>query len=326
MEYRKISIVTPSYNQAQYLEQTIDSILSQEYPNLEYIIVDGGSRDGSIEIIRKYERYLKYWVSEPDLGQSHAINKGLKHATGDIINWINSDDFLEPGALKSISELFEDIDTCIVCGRSNIIENGKIMKQSAGTDIYPANLPKTIGLARIDQPETWFRKSVFDQITPLREDLHYVMDKWLWIRYLLFHGLENILKTEETLVNFRHHEKSKTIGNSKAFISETIGIYAELAHLINDPEIFELLFSMQNETNRNKLDSQLVVDSKVVDSSLQYFMLWLADYYYANKKYNHALKILKMVRKSGLFRSDLLWYKKLRWSIPLKLNWFKPSS
>ena len=101
--YPKITVVTPNYNYGHYLEETIRSVLLQGYPNLEYIIIDGGSTDNSVEIIKKYESYVTYWESKPDRGQTHAINKGLERATGEIFNWINSDDILMPGALLAIA-------------------------------------------------------------------------------------------------------------------------------------------------------------------------------------------------------------------------------
>ena len=104
MREPKISIVTPSYNQANFIEACIESILSQNYQNLEYIIIDGGSTDASVEIIRKYSKYLKYWCSEKDRGQSHAINKGFARCAGTLFNWINSDDALVPSALKNLAD------------------------------------------------------------------------------------------------------------------------------------------------------------------------------------------------------------------------------
>jgi glycosyltransferase involved in cell wall biosynthesis len=193
-----ISIITPSYNQGEYIEQTICSVLEQGYPNLEYIIVDGGSTDSSVEIIKKYEQHLAWWVSEKDKGQSNAINKGIQRSNGEIINWLNSDDYYMPGALHHVAQQFTDPEINCYCGYSRVFSETS-EKCSSGTDVYPGNLPKTIGWARIDQPETFFRKSVWDKIGLLNETFHYVMDKEFWIRYLFAFGLNGIKKDREVV-------------------------------------------------------------------------------------------------------------------------------
>src|SRR5437773_6556922 len=107
MAWPRISVITPSFNQGQFLEETIRSVLLQGYPNLDYIIIDGGSTDGSVEVVKKYEPWLTYWVSEPDRGQSHAINKGWQRAHGDVLAWLNSDDTYNPDALRCAAEALQ---------------------------------------------------------------------------------------------------------------------------------------------------------------------------------------------------------------------------
>src|SRR5688572_19422484 len=108
MALPRISFVTPSFNQAKFLEQTIRSVLDQNYPNLDYAVVDGGSTDGSVDIIKKYEHRLSWWVSEKDRGQSHALNKGFSKASGDVFGFINSDDYLYPGSLDAVARAWND--------------------------------------------------------------------------------------------------------------------------------------------------------------------------------------------------------------------------
>jgi glycosyltransferase involved in cell wall biosynthesis len=121
--YPKISIVTPSYNQAQFLERTILSVLNQNYPNLEYIIVDGGSTDGSVEIIKKYEKYLAYWISKKDNGQADAINKGFQKSSGEILAWLNADDLYLPGTLLKVKKIFQKYrENNFIYGHSLLID------------------------------------------------------------------------------------------------------------------------------------------------------------------------------------------------------------
>ena len=152
MHYPKITIVTPTFNQGEFIEQTIISILDQNYPNLEYIIVDAGSNDKTVSIIKKYEKHLAWWVSEKDRGQSHAINKGLEKSDGDVFNWVNSDDYLAEGALQVIGERFMDRKISVLCGRMKMFwqDTGK---ESVWTPTRVSNsLSKMIGFSSNRQP------------------------------------------------------------------------------------------------------------------------------------------------------------------------------
>jgi glycosyltransferase involved in cell wall biosynthesis len=205
-KYLKISIITPSFNQGQFIEETILSVLNQNYPNLEYIIIDGGSTDNTIDIIKKYEDRVSYWVSEPDHGQSHAINKGFKKATGDIVTWLNSDDMLYSGALQNVNDKFIHNPTI-----DFLYGECEEWFQSGEKKIIP--LPqKKLDVKRIYgfpyfQPSSFYKRSALFDIGLLNEALNFSMDRDLFLRFSIN---KHILKIEEILAIYRHHDDSKS--------------------------------------------------------------------------------------------------------------------
>jgi glycosyltransferase involved in cell wall biosynthesis len=227
IKYPKISIVTPSFNQGQYIEQTILSIINQGYPNLEYIIIDGGSTDNTVDIIKKYQRHISYWVSEPDRGQSDALNKGLAKCTGDIFNWINSDDYLEPNALFAVAKSFdEDVD--IVCGYSRLFfDEGNATIMEHRTELFPL-LEQTIVEQRINQQGMFYKLAIARKLGGINTELHYVMDLELWWRYLSCYGQERIKQIPNLLAHFRIHNMSKTGACDKKFRQEEASIWNHL--------------------------------------------------------------------------------------------------
>lgn len=207
MTLPKISIITPSFNQGQYLEETILSIISQSYPNLEYIVMDGGSTDNSVEIIKRHQHGISFWVSEPDKGQSDAINKGFIRSTGDVICWLNSDDILMPGALMVIAKAFEkqaDID--LINGSLLIIDqNSKIL--SAHFILKQKKWYAEKGIFYMSQPSMFWRRRIFNATGFLKEEFHAQMDKELLIR--IFEANCKIGHLDQFLAGFRKHAASK---------------------------------------------------------------------------------------------------------------------
>jgi glycosyltransferase involved in cell wall biosynthesis len=221
--YPRISIVTPSYNQGQYLEETIQSILSQNYPNLEYIIIDGGSTDSSVDIIKRYSKYLAFWVSEKDKGQSDAINKGFAKATGDIFTWLNSDDLYNPGVLFQVADYWTKHPDCrFLTGDGEYVDpTGRIRwyYYKAGpfshTDLF-----HTCKGIRLLQPSVFFGRDAFVQAGGLENDLYYAMDLDLWLRILRKHKLHYL---PICISRLRRHEKAKTWPTAVESVEKEIG-------------------------------------------------------------------------------------------------------
>lgn len=204
----RVSIVTPSYNQAAFLEETIRSVLLQGYPNLEYIIIDGGSTDGSVEIIKKYAPWLAYWVSEKDRGQANAINKGWKISTGEIIGWINSDDVLEPGAVAFVVEQFQsNLTVGMVYGdNAQTGENSQVLSVLHGKQVEFSEMLRTIHVP-VPQPGSMIRRLSLDSVGFLNENWQVVLDRDFFVRFGLHHQM---LYVPRTLAQIRQHPDAKS--------------------------------------------------------------------------------------------------------------------
>jgi hypothetical protein len=179
----KVSVITPSFNQARFLERTIRSVIHQSYSNLEYIVIDGGSTDGSVDIIRQYADRLAFWVSEPDGGQANAVNKGMARATGDIVGWVNSDDFYYPGAVDAAVDAFAiDPTLGFVYGRGNRVdERDRLIEPFAFTRPFDVDT-LAHGVDYILQPAVFMRRGALADVDPIDPTLQWTLDWDLWIR------------------------------------------------------------------------------------------------------------------------------------------------
>lgn len=204
-KWPKISVVTPSFNQGQYLEETIRSVLLQNYPNLEYFVMDGGSTDGSVDIIKKYEPWLAYWRSEPDSGQSASINQGFGLGTGDFIAWVNSDDFYSPNMLQvAVEYLVLHPDVGMIYGDRNVVdENSKIVQYIRYFSFFRWQLRYMSG---IPQESAFFRAEIFNEVGRLNDQLQYAMDFDLWWRLSKVTKIQYLPKI---CGNYRNHRFTK---------------------------------------------------------------------------------------------------------------------
>ncbi len=209
LQWPRVTIVTPSYNQAQFIEETIRSVLLQGYPNLEYFVIDGGSTDGSVDIIRKYEPWVDYWVSERDRGQSHAINKGFSMATGEILGWLNSDDLFMPGALFRLMNLRARYPRSVawVGACRQIAADGSLL---GNNEPHIGQLSDFINWGvgtHFYQPSCLFRRDSFERAGGLNENLSLVMDVDLWIR---LSKIGAFASSNEVISSARIHPNQKT--------------------------------------------------------------------------------------------------------------------
>jgi len=226
----KISIVTPSYNQGQFIEETIRSVLLQGYPNLEYIIIDGGSTDNSVEIIKKYEKWLTCWVSEPDKGQSDAINKGWRKSTGEILAWLNSDDLYLPDTLNIVAEYFsKNPKSLMIYGNCKLInKRGEEIEVLGG---FSFDAYRLLTFNYIPQPSLFLRKGAFERVKLLDIDLHYIMDWDLLLRLAINLKRNEITNISQTLSCLRIYPECKTVSGPSKILQELQIVYKKLSSL-----------------------------------------------------------------------------------------------
>lgn len=224
MSHPKISIITPSLNQGEFIEETILSVLSQDYPCLEYLVMDGGSSDNTVNVLEKYSDQIK-WVSEPDKGQTNAINKGLRLTDGSIVGYLNADDLLLPGSLRRVADAFTQYPGVMwTTGKCRIIDgnNNEIRKAITGYKNFLLRLggfPLLVMTNYISQPSTFWRRDALDAVGLLDESLHFVMDYDYWLR---LYSKYPPMFIPDDLAAFKIHPASKTTstGHRDVYIAE----------------------------------------------------------------------------------------------------------
>jgi len=220
-----VSIVTPSFNQAEYLEATIQSVLSQDYPSLEYIVIDGGSTDGTLDILHEYADRMAYWASEPDSGQTEAINKGFTRADGAIFAWLNSDDLYRPGAVsEAVAYLEEHPDVGMVYGDADYVDKkGHIVGHFPAAQTDYTRLRR--GYVHIPQQASFFRAKVWRMVGPIDPTLYFAMDYYLWVHIA---AVTPIHYHPRTWASFRLHDDAKTLMAADRCWPEMIRVHRQL--------------------------------------------------------------------------------------------------
>ena len=250
-----VSIITPSYNQASYLEQTILSVLNQDYPRIEYIVIDGASTDGSVEIIRKYESRLAWWVSEKDRGQADAINKGFARATGDIVAWLNSDDYYLQGAVSAAVKVFEEHpEAVLVYGNMLAVdEDGRTINT---LNYKQLTIEDLLCFQIIGQPAVFMRRFALQKTNGLDSTFHFLLDHLLWIQ-IAQQG--KILHTDQTWSAARYHAEAKNRAKAAEFGREAFRILETVARDENLEPILAKV-TRRAHASAHRVDSRYLLD------------------------------------------------------------------
>ncbi len=278
MSYLKITIITPSFQQGSFIEKTIQSIIAQNYPEVEYMIFDAGSTDQTLKIIKKYENHIHFWQSKPDTGQSDAINKGFQRATGEIVTWLNSDDQLLPNALQRINEVFqENPEVFLVHGKTILFgENRSDFLHSAPDydleKLYLAGLP-------FAQPSSFFKRQTVLDFGLLDQSLHYAMDYDLFVRIALNH---KILKINDILSKYLIHENSKTTLQNIGFAKEYAKIFSRVlrSFSFSEPLIEKMQFLGLYHEGTENYPVTHEINLETLEKIFCYNLLYQLNFYY----------------------------------------------
>ena len=265
-----VSIITPSYNQAKYLEQTITSVLDQTYPSIEYIVVDGKSKDGSVDIIKKYADKLAYWVSEKDKGQADAINKGFSRATGEIIAWLNSDDYYLPETVQAAVKIFEENpDVVLVYGNMLAVDENSVTFNTM--NYRQLTLKDLLCFNIIGQPAVFMRRSALLQTNGLDATFHFLLDHLLWIQ-IAKQG--KILHVNQTWAAARYHAEAKNVSKAAEFGREAFRILETIAQ---DKDLAKALLSVDRRAHASafRVDARYLLDGGYPAKALQQWFLAL---------------------------------------------------
>ncbi len=295
----KISVIIPSFNQGKFLEETILSVLDQDYPLLELFIIDGGSKDNSIEIIKKYEKSITGWVSEKDLGQSDAINKGFKVCTGDIVSWLGSDDLYTKETLKKINELFNSLPPTVgvIHGNSEIFNSEGSIRIDKGYNVW--SIERQLAGMTFPQPSSFIRRTALQKSGVLNPSLHYGMDYDLFSRLIMVCEFQYI---DILFSKYRLHDESKsTIAISK-FIDEWIIIFNSITEGLKLNALNKSLALNNLNTKTNYSILRFFEELKSIkninhEKMLFYFLVNVIRYDYASANFTRVNKIGRYLKK-----------------------------